>query len=175
MSNRINIHDDTVVDSDGRQHSYPNKRHNESRRVENVMVLQGGGSLGAFACGAFKAMVKEGIKIDIASGTSAGAINAAIIAGSKSDQPENDLEEFWMELADSSYSIVPDFFFFDYDQDAGTMSFKRMPSAAINSALFGVPKMFVPRWLGGRIKYTTFGYCRTKWFNHDATSLDLFV
>jgi NTE family protein len=149
MSNRINIHDDTVVDSDGSQHSYPNKRHNESRRVENVMVLQGGGSLGAFACGAFKAMVKEGIKIDIASGTSAGAINAAIIAGSKSDQPEKDLEEFWMELADSSYSMVPDFFFFDYDQDVGTMSFKRMPAAAINSALFGVPKMFVPRWLGG--------------------------
>jgi NTE family protein len=149
MSNRISIHDDTVVDSDGSQHSYANKRHNDSRKVEDVMVLQGGGSLGAFACGAFKAMVKEGIKIDIASGTSVGAINAAIIAGSKSDQPEKDLEEFWMELADSSYSIVPDFFFFDYDQDVGTMSFKRMPAAAINSALFGVPKMFVPRWLGG--------------------------
>jgi NTE family protein len=54
-----------------------------------------------------------------------------------------------MELAESSYSIVPDFFFFDYDQDAGMISFKRMPSAGINSALFGVPNMFVPRWLGG--------------------------
>lgn len=149
MSNQINIHDDTDVDSDGRQNSYPNKRHNSSRKVEHVIVLQGGGSLGAFACGAFKAMVKEGIKIDIASGTSVGAINAAIIAGSKSDQPEKDLEEFWMELAESSYSIVPDFFFFDYNQDVGTMSFKRMPAASINSALFGVPKMFVPRWLGG--------------------------
>lgn len=149
MSNQINIHDDTDVDSDGRQNSYPNKRHNSSRKVEDVIVLQGGGSLGAFACGAFKAMVKEGIKIDIASGTSVGAINAAIIAGSKSDQPEKDLEEFWMELAESSYSIVPDFFFFDYNQDVGTMSFKRMPAASINSALFGVPKMFVPRWLGG--------------------------
>lgn len=149
MSNQINIHDDTDVGSDGRQNSSPNKRHNSSRKVEDVIVLQGGGSLGAFACGAFKAMVKEGIKIDIASGTSVGAINAAIIAGSKSDQPEKDLEEFWMELAESSYSIVPDFFFFDYNQDIGSMSFKRMPAASINSALFGVPKMFVPRWLGG--------------------------
>lgn len=148
-SNQINIHDDTDVDSNDRQNSYPNKRHNSSRKVEDVIVLQGGGSLGAFACGAFKAMVKEGIKLDIASGTSVGAINAAIIAGSKSDQPEKDLEDFWMELAESSYSIVPDFFFFDYNQDIGSMSFKRMPAASINSALFGVPKMFVPRWLGG--------------------------
>ena len=149
MSNQINIHDDIDVNSDGTQNSYPNKRHNISRKVEDVIVLQGGGSLGAFACGAFKAIVKEGIKLDIASGTSVGAINAAIIAGSKSDQPEKDLEEFWMELAESSYSIVPDFFFFDYSQDIGSMSFKRMPAARINSALFGVPKMFVPRWLGG--------------------------
>jgi NTE family protein len=149
MRNQINIHDDTDVNSNDRQNSYPNKRHNSSRKVEDVIVLQGGGSLGAFACGAFKAMVKEGIKIDIASGTSVGAINAAIIAGSKSDQPEKDLEEFWMELAESSYSIVPDFFFFDYNQDIGSISFKRMPAASINSALFGVPKMFVPRWLGG--------------------------
>jgi NTE family protein len=146
-SNRISIHDEIIVDSDDSQHSHPNRRHGETRKVENVMVLQGGGSLGAFACGAFKAMVKEGIMIDIASGTSVGAINAAIIAGSKTDQPEKDLEEFWMELADSSYNIVRDFFFFDYDQDVGTMSFKRMPAASINSALFGVPKMFVPRWL----------------------------
>jgi NTE family protein len=26
-------------------------RHKKSRNIENVLVLQGGGSLGAFACG----------------------------------------------------------------------------------------------------------------------------
>ena len=150
-SSQMNINEDSV-ENRSNWHSCNNRRHNHSRKVENVIVLQGGGSLGAFACGAFKAMVKEGIKIDIASGTSVGAINAAIIAGSKSDQPERDLEEFWIELAESSYSIVPDFFFFDYDQDAGMISFKRMPSAAINSAFFGVPNMFVPRWLGGGVE-----------------------
>jgi NTE family protein len=45
-------------------------RHNESRQVENVIVLQGGGSLGAFSCGVFKALVKNNIRIDIAAGTS---------------------------------------------------------------------------------------------------------
>jgi hypothetical protein len=34
-------------------------RHKESRPTENVLVLQGGGSLGAFACGVFKALVKK--------------------------------------------------------------------------------------------------------------------
>ena len=41
-------------------------RHRESRPTENVLVLQGGGSLGAFACGVFKALVKKEIRIDIA-------------------------------------------------------------------------------------------------------------
>lgn len=143
-----NITED-IVESPSKRHCSNNKRHNDSRKVENVIVLQGGGSLGAFACGAFKAMVKEGIKIDIASGTSVGAINAAIIAGSKSDEPERDLENFWLELSESSYNIVPDFFFYDYNQHIGTISFKKMSSAGFNSALFGVPRMFVPRWLGG--------------------------
>ena len=39
-------------------------RHKESREVENVLVLQGGGSLGAFACGVFKALVKKNVRID---------------------------------------------------------------------------------------------------------------
>ena len=40
-------------------------RHKESRQTENVLVLQGGGSLGAFACGVFKGLVKKDIRIDI--------------------------------------------------------------------------------------------------------------
>jgi NTE family protein len=89
-----------------KEESHP--RHRESRQTENVLVLQGGGSLGAFACGVFKALVKKKIRIDIAAGTSIGAINAAIIVGSKSDHPENHLEEFWLEVAESNYKIIPD-------------------------------------------------------------------
>ena len=53
-----------------------------SDKVENVLVLQGGGSLGAFGCGVFKALAKKNIKLDIVAGTSIGGINAAVIAWS---------------------------------------------------------------------------------------------
>lgn len=92
------------------QDSHP--RHKESRDVENVLVLQGGGSLGAFACGVFKALVKKNVRIDIVAGTSIGAVNAAIIVGSKNDHPEKDLEDFWIEIAESNPNIIADFCLF---------------------------------------------------------------
>ena len=69
--------------------------------IENVLVLQGGGSLGAFGCGVFKAIANYNIKLDIIAGTSIGGINAAIIAGSKDEKhPEKALERFWLELSE---------------------------------------------------------------------------
>ena len=91
-------------------------KHAKSRKVENVLVLQGGGSLGAFSCGVYKALAEENVKIDIVAGTSIGGINAAIIAGSKGNNtPENSLEEFWYEISDSSYEIIPETSAFIYD------------------------------------------------------------
>ena len=52
----------------------------DNNRLENVLILQGGGSLGAFGCGVFKALANNNIKLDIIAGTSIGGINAAIIA-----------------------------------------------------------------------------------------------
>jgi NTE family protein len=121
-------------------------RHQESRNVENVLVLQGGGSLGAFACGVFKALVKKNVRIDIAAGTSIGAVNAAIIVGSKSDHPEKTLEDFWMELAESNLNIIPDIFVFDYDSKSKKYISKKISAASANAAIFGVPKMFTPIW-----------------------------
>ena len=121
-------------------------RHQESRNVENVLVLQGGGSLGAFACGVFKALVKKNVRIDIAAGTSIGAVNAAIIVGSKSDHPEKALEEFWMELAESNLNIIPDIFVFDYDSKSKKYISKKISAASANAAIFGIPKMFTPIW-----------------------------
>src|ERR671926_1255449 len=122
-------------------------RHKESRDVENVLVLQGGGSLGALACGVFKALVKKDVRIDIVAGTSIGAVNAAIIVGSKSDHPEKDLENFWMELAESSPNIIPDIFVLDYDSKSKKYIYKKISAASTNAAIFGVPKMFTPVWL----------------------------
>jgi NTE family protein len=121
-------------------------RHQESRNIENVLVLQGGGSLGAFACGVFKALVKKNVRIDIAAGTSIGAVNAAIIVGSKSDHPEKALEDFWMELAESNLNIIPDIFVFDYDSKSKKYISKKISAASANAAIFGVPKMFTPIW-----------------------------
>ena len=127
-------------------------RHKESRQTENVLVLQGGGSLGAFACGVFKALVKKKIRLDIVAGTSIGAVNAAIIVGSKGDHPEKYLEEFWLEIAESNYKIIPDIYLPVYDSHNQRYTPKRVSSASANAAMFGVPKMFIPRWLGAQSK-----------------------
>jgi NTE family protein len=122
------------------------ERHKKSRSVENVLVMQGGGSLGAFACGVYKALVKQDIRIDIVAGTSIGAVNAAIIVGSKSSHPEKDLENFWIEIAESSLQIIPDVFTYDWDIQTGRYIANKISSASANAAFFGIPKMFVPRW-----------------------------
>ena len=154
-----------------------NSRHKKSRKVENVLIMQGGGSLGAFGCGVFKALARKGVELDIVCGTSIGGINAAIIAGSKNNSsisPEKDLENFWMELAESSYNIIPDIFFLDYDKDKNTKtpSFNRISSSSVNSALFGVPKMFMPRWYSWKAWYDTIPFMPLNWtYRYDHSPL----
>ncbi len=126
-------------------------QHKHKKDIENVLILQGGGSLGAFACGVFKAFARKNIKFDIISGTSIGAINGAIAAGSKNDNPVKDLEDFWIEIAESSINVIPDMFSFDYDDQTHQMNIKRSSSASLNAAIFGVPKFFVPRWFNWNI------------------------
>ena len=46
-----------------------------------VLVLQGGGALGAYQAGAYEALDEVGLLPDWVAGISIGAINAAIIAG----------------------------------------------------------------------------------------------
>lgn len=75
---------------------------------ETVLVLQGGGSLGAYECGVFKTLDKHNIKFDVIVGTSIGAVNASIIAGSKGENPSENLENFWLELAENTTSIFPE-------------------------------------------------------------------
>src|SRR6185436_9321581 len=108
--------------------------HQHENGVENVLVLQGGGSLGAFACGVIKAFAKKNIKFDIIAGTSIGGINGAIVAGSINNTPERDLEDFWLELAQGSYNIVPDIFTFDFDYQKYQTRLKRSPAASLNAA-----------------------------------------
>ncbi len=109
-------------------------RHIQKHESETVLVLQGGGSLGAYECGVFKALARHNIKFDIVSGTSIGAVNAGIIAGSKSGKPEVDLENFWMDVAERvTPSFLPD-------------NLRAMVSSYY-SAFYGNSNMFSPVWL----------------------------
>ena len=60
-----------------------------SDTIENVLILQGGGSLGAFGCGVFKALANKNIKLDIVAGTSVGG-KRCYRAG-RTGQPERSL------------------------------------------------------------------------------------
>ncbi|HJS81408.1 MAG TPA: patatin-like phospholipase family protein, partial [Nitrososphaera sp.] len=78
-------------------------------KPETVLVMQGGGSLGAYECGVYKALAKHDIKFDIIAGTSIGAVNAGIIIGARTDEPAKVLEDFWLTIADISIpSYLPD-------------------------------------------------------------------
>ena len=73
-----------------------------------VLVLQGGGALGAYQGGVYQALHEEGIEPDWIIGTSIGAINASIIAGNKVEDRLPRLQEFWRRVERSSlWSAFP--------------------------------------------------------------------
>jgi len=60
-----------------------------------VLVLQGGGAVGAFQAGVIQAMHEAGVEPDWVIGTSIGAINGAIIAGNPPERRVERLHAFW--------------------------------------------------------------------------------
>src|SRR5215469_4470511 len=63
-----------------------------------VLLLQGGGALGAYQTGVYQALAETGLHPDWVVGISIGAINAAIIAGNAPDRRVDKLREFWEEI-----------------------------------------------------------------------------
>jgi NTE family protein len=63
-----------------------------------VLVLQGGGALGAYQAGVYQALHEAGIEPDWVIGTSIGAINAGIIAGNEVNNRLPNLREFWRRV-----------------------------------------------------------------------------
>lgn len=63
-----------------------------------VLVLQGGGALGAYQVGVYEAMHEAGIEPDWVIGTSIGAINAALIAGNPAERRMERLRAFWSRV-----------------------------------------------------------------------------
>jgi NTE family protein len=86
-----------------------------------VLVLQGGGALGAYQVGVYQALHEAGIEPDWVIGTSIGAINAAVIAGNRREERLPRLRRLWQR--------------FEHANGA----------AQFSTLLFGIPGFFAPR------------------------------
>jgi NTE family protein len=118
---------------------------------ETVLVLQGGGSLGAYECGVYKSLYKHGIKFDILAGSSIGAINASIICSAQNANKDaaEVLENFWITLSEDIKlpvllplaTLLPIAF-------SSSSSFDKMMAiiSSMYSAIYGNPNAFLPRW-----------------------------
>ena len=74
------------------------------------LALQGGGAHGAFAWGVLDRLLTEGIEPSAISGTSAGAVNAVLLASGwqmgKAEGAREQLERFWHKVALNSPSEI---------------------------------------------------------------------
>jgi NTE family protein len=106
------------------------KQKPQERQV--VLVLQGGGALGAYQAGVYHALHENDIEPDWIVGTSIGAINASLIAGNvRADRLER-LKEFWTRMA--------------YRPPFGVPAWTGLPDtlAYWNTLLRGIPAFFEP-------------------------------
>src|SRR5277367_4500749 len=138
-----------VADSAGREQIWKmriSKAYDASRRdaqlvlsnqEEGVLVLQGGGALGAYQAGVFEALHDAEIKLDWVAGISIGAINSALIAGNSPERRVSRLKEFW-QVVSSAWPALRWF------NDGPARSRLHEASAAL-VMLFGVPGFFTPR------------------------------
>jgi len=105
---------------------------------KTVLVLQGGGALGAYQAGAYAALVEHGETPDWVAGISIGGINAAIIAGNKPENRIERLEAFWDRVSSGlmAHPVVP-----------GTHARTLFNEVSANiTAAMGAPGFFTPRF-----------------------------
>jgi NTE family protein len=102
-----------------------------------ILVLQGGGALGAYQAGVFEGMSEAGYLPDWVIGVSMGAINGALIAGNPPNQRIERLRAFWDRVSSGVSIVAPPFFSALHQQFAN--------SSATLGSVVGVPGFFVPR------------------------------
>jgi NTE family protein len=100
----------------------------------NILLLQGGGALGAYQAGAYEGMVEAGMAPDWVVGISIGGINAALIAGNPPERRIERLREFWNRVSSHAPLIPPPWL-----DPLRPMLNQLSASASIN---FGVPHFF---------------------------------
>jgi NTE family protein len=96
-----------------------------------ALVLQGGGALGAYAYGVIKALYEQpGFGLDIVTGVSIGAINAAVLIGARGD-PIKALDELWRKrLTIKNWPFM-------------SPIFKRYSSLLVNPAMYCIRPSYV--------------------------------
>ena len=104
---------------------------------KKVLVLQGGGALGAYQAGAYEALAGAGHLPTWVAGISIGAVNSAIIAGNPPDRRVPRLREFW-ERVSSRLLVWP-----LAKDDNSRRAFNE--TSATLAAVSGVPGFFGPR------------------------------
>jgi NTE family protein len=79
----------------------PAARHSQPAKFSHanfecvVLLLQGGGALGAYQAGVYEALVEDDVHPNWLAGISIGAINCAIIAGNPPEKRVERLRQFW--------------------------------------------------------------------------------
>jgi len=102
-----------------------------------ILVLQGGGALGAYQAGVFTGLDEAGVAPDWIAGVSIGAINAALIAGNPPEHRVKRLSEFWERVSARSLFVPPPAL------PQVRPMFNLMSAAS--AFTFGVPGFFTPR------------------------------
>ena len=104
---------------------------------QTVLVLQGGGALGAYQAGAYEVLHENGVEPDWIAGISIGAINAAIIAGNAPEDRIPHLRAFWDEIG----TTVPGEGMAS-KHDVSDLSFRQM--SGLMSLMAGVKNFYRP-------------------------------
>jgi NTE family protein len=102
-----------------------------------VLVLQGGGALGAYQAGVYHALHEHGLVPDWIVGTSIGAINAAILAGNNQANRLTRLKQFWDRVSHRD-SI-------DMSRVSDQQRRTNIWLATLDTVWRGVPGFFKPR------------------------------
>lgn len=107
-------------------------------REKTVLVLQGGGALGAYQAGAYEALAEGGQSPEWVAGISIGAINSALIAGNPPERRCERLKTFWDRV--SGHLLLS-----PLATDTNSRKLFNEVSAAFVAAT-GVPGFFEPRF-----------------------------
>jgi len=102
-----------------------------------ILLLQGGGALGAYHGGVCDGIDAAGFAPDWVVGISIGAINAALIVGNPPERRVERLREFWNRVSAQAPVVLPD------AMDFARPMMNRM--AAASAMFFGIPGFFTPR------------------------------